>query len=296
MSEVKVTFLNVGQGDSTVITLPDNITGIVVDCYKNIAKKYIDENGITDIAYVFLTHSDYDHASQIITLLRNYPEAIFFYYPDSLRLLEAYGGKRNLLKRLTKLIDLGLQVKRPETGNKWQIQNVNIEVLHPSTEDHIKAWARNKYGDPNNVSTLLRVTFASKRVLLTGDLSEKGWEAIVKRGTDLRADVLKFPHHGSFYETQSDHALHNLIEQIDPSLVVISVGTTNTYDHPHPKVIEMLDNHQKIVFRCTQATSNCFPKLSTSKQAESCGGDIEIMLSDDGLEFKAEHNPAICGR
>lgn len=293
---MKIAFLNVGQGDSTVITLPDGVTGIVVDCYTNAVKKYIDKNGITDVPYIFLTHSDYDHASQIVSLLRNYTNTTFYYFPDSLKLIDVASRKRTLLKRLNKLIDLGLQVEEPKTGDKWQIQNVGLEVLHPSTADRYKAWERLKYGDTNNISTLLRVSFAGNRVLLTGDLAEKGWEAVVKRGTDLKADVLKFPHHGSFFEMQENHALDKLIEQIDPLLVIISVGTVNSYNHPHPSVIEMLDAHPRLLFRCTQATSNCFPTLSTPDEATPCGGDIEVIFREGGLEVKTEFNPAVCGR
>lgn len=211
MPELKVAFLNVGQGDSTVITLPDGVTGIVVDCYKDAVKKYLDKNGIVDLAYVFLTHSDYDHASQIVTLLRNFPDATFLYSPDTLKLIENSNNVRTLLRRLNKLIiELGLRVESPKTDDSWQIQGVILDVLHPSTVDRFIALERHKYGDTNSVSTLLRVTFADKRVLLTGDLAEKGWEAVVKRGMDLKAEVLKFPHHGSFYETPGNHALSKL--------------------------------------------------------------------------------------
>ena len=293
MPELKFAFLNVGQGDSTIITLPDRTTAIIVDCHTNAVKRYIDKNAITDIEYVFLTHSDYDHASQTVTLLQNYMSATFLFYPDTLRMIDQ---KRVLLRKLNKLFDEGLKTDEPNLGDRWQTQGVDIEVLHPSTADRSKAWERNKYGDTNNISTLLRITFAGKQALLTGDLAEKGWEAVVKRGTDLKADVLKFPHHGGYYETSGNHALPKLLLRIAPSIVILSVGTTNKYNHPHPKVIEMLENHPDVLFRCTQATLNCFPNLSTPKIATPCGGNIEIIFRENHVDFVTEYNPAVCRR
>ncbi len=70
--EVRVAFLDVGQGDSTVIVLPDQTTAIVVDCpSKKVTIDYLEENGIVRLSHVFVSHSDSDHIGGMVDLYRS---------------------------------------------------------------------------------------------------------------------------------------------------------------------------------------------------------------------------------
>ncbi len=137
--KLKVAFLNVGQGDSTVITLPDSRTAIIVDCHTATAKRYLDDQHISEVLYVFLTHSDFDHTSHVVSLLSNFLGATLFYNPDSLLLIQEDNKRRELLRRLAKLKDKGLTFENPRLGDSWKVQEEEIEVLHPSTGDRIEA-------------------------------------------------------------------------------------------------------------------------------------------------------------
>ena len=115
----------------------------------------------------------------------------------------------------------------PYAGNAIQFGNVKVSVLHPSEADHLSALSRS---DPNASSVVLKIECSEASILLGADVERLGWKAILDRGADLNADVFKFPHHGAWYD--GTPSLQQILDQVNPSLVVISVGSTNSYGHP----------------------------------------------------------------
>jgi competence protein ComEC len=86
--------------------------------------------------------------------------------------------------------------------------------------------------DPNDNSLVLRVSHGRRAILFTGDVERHAEEALVASELDLRADVLKVPHHGS--RTSSSEAFLALVR---PAVAVASQGRGNGYGHPHPDVV-----------------------------------------------------------
>jgi competence protein ComEC len=85
----------------------------------------------------------------------------------------------------------------------------------------------------NNSSMVIRLDYAGKTLLFTGDVEAKGERELIASGADLRATVLKVPHHGS--TTSSSKAF---IEAVHPAAAVISLGYHNRFHFPAPDVIE----------------------------------------------------------
>jgi beta-lactamase superfamily II metal-dependent hydrolase len=288
MEEIKVVFLDVGQGDSTVIILPDTYSAVVVDCpQKEITLNYLEQMRISSI-HLFITHTDLDHMGGAATLVENSKQVeTLAYNHDTFLISEDRSKRRTILKHFVRLLDKHeeIQTYSPHTGQTWTIQDVEIVALHPSDGDLKKTVPR---GDTNNASIVLRISFAKRRVLLTADIGELGWQWIMKRNTDIKADILKFPHHGAWFDAKDErYTLEKILEQINPSLAVLSVGTSNTYDHPKFetfKLLRLLRTNAKLRFLCTEATEKCYSLIKSLPQtAFPCAGTVEIVIRKDGI-------------
>jgi len=115
----------------------------------------------------------------------------------------------------------------------------------------------------NNISIVLRIIGTGSSVLLTGDLEPEGWQYLKAEHSEIVSDVLKFPHHGGAWgKTDSD----DLLSVVQPSTVIISVGSDNTYNHPHPDVFTSLHNRGNVRLLCTQVTNQCHYQASVQNE------------------------------
>jgi competence protein ComEC len=102
---------------------------------------------------------------------------------------------------------------------------------------------RGTRSDPNNASLVLRVEVAGLRILLTGDVEPEAQADLVERGVDLRADILKTPHHGSAHQDPA------FLSAVDARVVLTSVGAGNTYGHPSSLTLGLLVAEGALSFR-----------------------------------------------
>ena len=303
MDEEKITvaFLDVGQGDSTVVILPNSSNAVVVDCpLKPVTINYLEHKRINNL-HVFLTHTDLDHMGGISELVENFEQVhTLAYNHDTCSVAKDEGEDLNkrqiILRHLAQLIERrGIETYSPRTGDRWLFQGVEVETLHPHARDIKRAVP---HGDTNNASIMLRLTFAQRRVLLTADIGGEGWKWVVERNTDLKADILKFPHHGAWYNAIGQQpALEKILVQIDPNLVVLSVGTRNIYHHPKLNTFKLLRSHPQLRFICTEATDQCYSALkATHKGTFPCAGTVEVVIEKDEITVTpdlAQHSAVI---
>jgi competence protein ComEC len=118
---------------------------------------------------------------------------------------------------------------------------------------------RGTRSDPNNASLVLRVEVGGVRVLLPGDIEPEAQADLVRRGVDVRADVLKTPHHGS---ANQDLAF---LDAVGARVTVTSVGAGNTYGHPSALTLGHLGRRGALSFRT------------------DLDGDVAVVLRDSRL-------------
>ena len=318
MTELLVTFLDVGQGDSTVAGFPDG-GGLLVDCPAGSASTvvdYLETAQVTSLELVVITHSDLDHAGGVVQVIKAFggPTHSIAVLPDRTLTADPHTNQRYgvMLRELAQLLRSGTSRWQPYAGNAIEFGDVSVSVLHPSDADHFEALSlRNQ----NDCSVALRVDYAGVRILLGADVQRMGWQWMINRNTDLKADVFKFPHHGAWYD--GDPTLRKVLELVDPSVVVISVGSTNGYQHPSIETLTLLRSLQSNVrFLCTQATNQCHGELGTvatqayellppesrgghsfqNPRACPCAGNVTVRISNNGVAISPtpqQHNRVI---
>jgi competence protein ComEC len=226
---LSVTFLDVGQGDATLIEGPSG-QRILIDGGPS-AETVSDALGRAlpfydrRIDLVILTHPQADHLAGLSAVLERYNVGSLmttrFANPTAL-----YDEWR------TYLADSDIP-RFPAIRGQWIDlgDGARLTVLSPTPETRLGSAA-----DINDTSIVLRLTMGDVSFLLTADISEETEAALIRLGTDLRSTVLKVPHHGS-----STSASTPFLSRVQPSVDVISAGSGNPYGHPAPEVLARLD-------------------------------------------------------
>ena len=224
-----VHFLDVGQGDSIFIELPNGKT-MLVDAGENYHGQgiidYVQTIGYQKLDYVVATHPHEDHIGSMPYIVRNF-EIGSIYMPDVTANTATF---ESLLKAIKAK---GLRVKNGRTGvHIIKDGELTADIIAPDKPDE---------SNLNNSSIVLLLTFGNVSYLLTGDAETKELNAI---RADMHATVLKAGHHGSKTSTTQ-----TLLKKISPSVTVISCGKNNDYGHPHAEVLKMLKSINSSVYR-----------------------------------------------
>ncbi|HEX6447559.1 MAG TPA: MBL fold metallo-hydrolase, partial [Streptosporangiales bacterium] len=141
----------------------------------------------------------------------------------------------------------GLEVTQPTAGTVWRIGALTLRVLWPPagyTDPTATAGDDDPEGSaPNNASLVVRASWPGLTVLLTGDVEPPVQQRLLDSGADLRADVLKVPHHGSARQEP------RFLAATGARLAVICVGAGNDYGHPAPPTLHALEGDGMRVLR-----------------------------------------------
>ncbi|RRO19325.1 DNA internalization-related competence protein ComEC/Rec2 [Saccharopolyspora rhizosphaerae] len=228
---------DVGQGDGLVLATGTPGEAVVVDTGPDPrrAANCLRRLGIHRVPLVVLTHLHADHVSGLRTVLGEIPVGAVGIGP----LREprwAYDDlSRDTRARRTPVIALG-------SGQRLAWPGLVLDVLAPDP----RVTRTQDADDANDASLVIRASTPAGRVLLTGDVELAGQGRLVSSGVDLRADVLKVPHHGSRYTTP------DFLGAVRPRLALISVGAGNDYGHPNRFVVEALTRAGARVLRTDQ--------------------------------------------
>lgn len=247
----QITFLDVGQGDSTIIEKAGETFVIDTggafslsirpplrpfDPGGQIVAPFLNTRGETHIEGLVVTHADHDHIGGLLGVLRKIQvDTIYMGQFDN------QDPKRHAL--IEQIEATGTKIEYIRSGQQirpW------LKVLAPAASEE----------EENDRSVVLLADIAGKRVLLTGDASidqEETWSV-------QRVDILKAGHHGSKTSTGEQ-----LLQKTDPNLIIISAGRNNRYGHPHAEVLERTRN--RTVMRTDQSgmitcsATGCEPML-----------------------------------
>jgi competence protein ComEC len=224
-NELNVTYLDVGQGDSSVIELPDGKT-MVMDTGKTGREtasflKYIGKNTV-DV--LILSHIHPDHTGGLDYILKRF------------KVKELWDNGRIIFPdNFT-----NINHKTLNRGDIVEGKGYTIYILHPYPEFY--TMYGNEYVAANNDSLLLKFKGNSKSFLFTGDVEEEAEKDILHLGEWLKSDVIKVPHHGG-----KTAAYDPFLKMVSPGVAVISAGRDNSFGHPHKETLDAL--HGAIIFR-----------------------------------------------
>lgn len=235
---MKVYFLDVGQGDATLIRTPKGNDILIDGGPDNTLIKKLGEYlpfSNRDIEYMILTHPDSDHIIGLVEVLNRYQvnNIIMTGVSDD---LSAYEVFLNIIDEKNIPVTI---VDQPQ--EIFFEDNIKFEIIYPfsSFENQVAE-------NINNTSIAGRLIYASTSIMFTGDL-ENEEELFTQLGTTLEADVYKAGHHGANNANSRD-----FVEAIDPDYVVVSAGADNRFGHPHYRAIRIFERINAQISRTDQ--------------------------------------------
>lgn len=240
---LRVTVLDVGQGDSTLIDLPDG-RAMLIDAGGEVGSSW--DPGRVVVAPTLAMRRR--RALELVVLSHPHPDH-FLGLPSALaavrvsQLWDNGQAHEGLLARLFgELSARGTTIVRPERlcGPPRTIGGASFEVLHPCPSSDPDRGA-------NDNSLVLRIGFGAHKVLLVGDAEHEAERALLASPERLSADFLKVGHHGS--RTSSSDAF---LEAVHPRWASVSCGARNRFGHPHAVALDRLHAHGIHVLRTDQ--------------------------------------------
>lgn len=263
--EMKVHFIDVGQGDSTLITCGDHSMLIDTgdDSKGTTIQNYLKKQNVETLDYLILTHPDADHIGGAPVIITKFNINKVF--------MSNYEKDNKTYQKLIQALDnKQLKYSTPKVGSQYFLGTAKITILAPNAE----------YDNPNDSSIALSIQNGNNKFLFTGDASESAEEDIVKNNDDISADVYKAGHHGSKYSTSKD-----FFKAVNPKYAVISCGENNSYGHPHAETLNTFRTNSVSVYRTDEdgtiiATSDGnkitfnVPASETWKAGEATGSEL----------------------
>lgn len=225
---IKIHYIDVGQGDSIFIELPNKKT-MLIDAGESskgkIVSSYISNLGYYKIDYIVGTHPHTDHIGGLAHIINSF-DIGNIYMPKAVSTSKTY---ENLLNTISQK---GLKITTARAGvNIVSESNLNINIVAPNRE----------YSDLNNSSAVVKITYGNRKFLFMGDAETKSENDII---SDVSADVIKVGHHGS--DTSSGQSFVN---KVNPKYAIIMVGNNNQYNHPYQIIIDRWINSGAKVYR-----------------------------------------------
>ncbi|MFB2537646.1 MULTISPECIES: DNA internalization-related competence protein ComEC/Rec2 [unclassified Acinetobacter] len=218
--------LDVGQGQATVLRtkqhqmLIDTGAGAwqagQLSMGDRVVLPFLRQNGIRSLDEILLSHLDMDHSGGAETIIKNMPV-------KQLRTNEYDGYKTNYVN---------VPYIECNQGQKWQWDNVKIQILYPR-----QGQSRKDQNETSCVVLIETMQYGEQpmRILIMGDVGFEGEYYLLQDYPNLTADILVLGHHGSKYSSA-----YEFLKQINPQLAVISAGYDNRYGHPTVETLTRL--------------------------------------------------------
>ena len=223
LSGLKVHFIDVGQGDSTLLQFSDEDEdfAILIDAGNwtgNEVVNYLSSQRVSQLDIAIGTHPDADHIGQLDQVI------------NTLNVGEVWlSGNTNPSKTFQRLLQAinskDVDYYEPRMGDQFEVGPLKIDVLYPKTiSEH-----------DNEESISLKLTYGKVTFILTGDATTDDELNMLQSGIDVTADIMKLGHHGS---TTSTHP--TFLQRVNPAVAIYSAGLNNTYGHPHDEVVNLV--------------------------------------------------------
>ena len=241
--DLKIHFVDVGQGDCNFIVTPKNktilidgggSTGSDFDVGESTLLPYILDRGYKKIDLIVISHFDQDHVGGLLTILRELKV-------NRVCISKQEGDSENYQEFLEIVKEKNIPVTIVKMGDRINIENnLYFDILWPKE----KQIEENKI---NNNAIVMKLNYNNFSMMFTGDIEEVAEREIVKTYEDkkiLKSDILKVAHHGSKTSTTEE-----ILNEIEPKVSLIGVGKNNLFGHPSSEVIERLEELETRVYR-----------------------------------------------
>lgn len=264
--ELRIHFLDVGQGDATVIELPDGKTALIdggddTDPHKTVLLRYLNALKIETIDYLIATHADADHCGGLDAVLK-YKNVLKAYVPD------------NQLSTGVQYQEFYSALEKKEC-KKFTISRTKITSDEPYTLSVLSPYEileEEALVDDNTRSGVVWLSYQGVSMLFMGDAPAEVETALVKEAKNgllqdfapklSKTQIIKISHHGSHSATTE-----NFLRYIQAETAVISCGKDNVYGHPAKETLDVLQAREVTAYR-------------TDKQ-----GHIMITVSETGQGY-----------
>ncbi|RKU36299.1 DNA internalization-related competence protein ComEC/Rec2 [Candidatus Poribacteria bacterium] len=249
---LEVVTLDVGQGDAAVVKFPDGrvmlVDGGIQYSYENKKKKrqveydagervvapYLDVNGVRELELVVLSHQDIDHGGGLAHILKNFEVKGVLGIAEKANYSETIERLREIAQEEEILYEFEY------AGEIEVTPTATLNLLHP-----IDAASTNLMDtDTNDDSLVMKLSYGEVDILFTGDIEAKAETRLITSGQDLRAEVLKVPHHGSRTSSTAP-----FIAGVQPKFALFSLGIRNRYGFPDAGVVARYQRRGCVILR-----------------------------------------------
>lgn len=237
--KLRIFFIDVGQGDSTLIITPDKKTVLIdgggsdsFDVGEKVLLPYLLDRRILKIDYVLISHFDTDHCGGILTIMEKVKV-------KNIIISEQAENSENYERFKKLMINKKIRLIEVKKGDKIKIGRYSeFKILFPPS----RLLSENPL---NNNSIVAQFNYNNFKMLFTGDIEKLAEQQILKtEKAEIRADILKVAHHGS--KTSS---IPEFIKAVRPKIALIGVGKNNTFGHPNQQTIKNLENIKCRIYR-----------------------------------------------
>lgn len=251
-SGIEVHFIDVGQGDATLIQADGH--AMLIDAGENdkgtAVQLYLKKQGVEQLDYLVLTHTDSDHIGGADVIISKFTIGQIF-------LSDFKKDNKTYRDLMDSMRNRHMSFSTPKTGAEYELGNASFTVLAPN----------DTYDDPNNSSIALIVDYGNNSFLFSGDCEEEAEQDILANGIDLDVDVYQAGHHGSRTSSSEE-----FLDAMSPAYAVISCAQGNRYGHPHAQTLNNLRARGIKVFR-TDAQGSVIAYSDGTNLTWSCSPD-----------------------
>lgn len=232
-AELSVHFIDVGQGDCTLIMCEGH--NMLIDAGESDQGKkvveYLKAQNISRLDYVIGTHPHSDHIGGLRAVVESdikIDKIIMPKIPD-----EQVPTSYTYTKLLKAIINKGLTVTKADDSEF----DLGCAVINTYTPKKV-------YKNLNDYSVATKITHGGNSFLITGDLGKQSEKELINRGCNLSAKVLQAGHHGS-----RESSTKQFLGKVNPSYAVIQCGAGNSYGHPHDEALERIGKYAEKIYR-----------------------------------------------